>query len=256
MRILSLGAGVQSSTIALMCEHGLIPRPDYAIFADTGDEQKEVLKYLDWLEPNLSYPVIRVSSGNLRENLINAENSTGQRFAAVPFFTSNGGMGRRQCTAEYKIAPIQKKCRELLGYEPRKRIPKNSVEMMIGISKDEAQRQKPSLVKWINNTYPLLDLAMTRWDCLKWMADNGYPEPIKSSCNICPYHDDKQWNNLKKSPEWEQIVFVDSKIRNQPGFNNQQFMHRSLKPIDQAVFKVDDKTVDMFGNECSGMCGV
>lgn len=38
MRILSLGAGVQSSTLALMAEHGEIEKPDYAIFADTGWE--------------------------------------------------------------------------------------------------------------------------------------------------------------------------------------------------------------------------
>ena len=35
LRILSLGAGVQSSTIALMMKHGEIEPCDFAIFADT-----------------------------------------------------------------------------------------------------------------------------------------------------------------------------------------------------------------------------
>ena len=41
--ILNLGAGVQSSTMALMAAHGEItPMPDVAIFADTGWEPYEV----------------------------------------------------------------------------------------------------------------------------------------------------------------------------------------------------------------------
>jgi hypothetical protein len=37
LRVLSLGAGVQSTTLALMAAHGEIgPMPDCAIFADTG----------------------------------------------------------------------------------------------------------------------------------------------------------------------------------------------------------------------------
>lgn len=255
MRILSLGAGVQSSTISLMCEHGEIEKPDYAIFADTGWEMKHIIPWLDWLETQLSFPVIRVSAGNLKQDLIDNVNSTRQRFASVPFFTGNGGMGRRQCTNEYKIQPIRKKCRELLGYEPRKRIPANTVEMMIGISRDEAQRMAPSDRKWIVNSWPLIELRMTRLDCLQWMKEHGYPEPPKSSCKGCPYHDEKLWNDLKKTDEWEDIVFMDTVIRNQPGFIHQQFMHKSLKPIDQAIFKVDDQTVDMFGNECTGYCG-
>jgi len=37
LRALSLGAGVQSTTLALMAAHGEVgPMPDCAIFADTG----------------------------------------------------------------------------------------------------------------------------------------------------------------------------------------------------------------------------
>lgn len=256
MRILSLGAGVQSSALALMAEHGIIEKPEYAIFADTGWEPRHIYDWLDWLEPNLSFPVLRVRQSNLREDLINNSNSTGQRMVTVPFFLSEGGMGRRQCTSEYKLKPIQRKCRELLGYEPKKRIPENAITMMIGISMDEAQRQKPSKAKWIKNSYPLLDLRMTRHHCLQWMADNDYPEPPKSSCLGCPFHSDRQWNDLKKTDEWQDIVYLDSVIRTHPKMHKLQYMHKSEKPIDEAIFKVDDKTVDMFGNECEGLCGV
>ena len=254
--VLSLGAGVQSSTLALMAEHGEIEKPDYAIFADTGWEPKKCYEWLDWLETKLTYPVIKIQHSNLREDLISQNNSTGQRIAAVPFFTSNGGMGRRQCTNEYKIQPIIKKVRELLGVQPRIRIPKDTVNMLIGISLDEAQRMKPSKKKWIKNEWPLIDLRMTRGHCLQWMKEHGYPEPPKSSCLGCPYHSEKMWIELKKTDEWKDIVYMDSIIRDQPKFNHKQFMHKSIRPIDQVNFIYDDATVDMFGNECEGFCGV
>lgn len=256
MRILSLGAGVQSSTMALMIAHGEIDPVDCAIFADTGWEPKKIYDYLDYLENLLPFPVYRVQKSNLRDDLVNSINSTGQRIAAVPFYTSNNGMGIRQCTNEYKLQPIRKKLRELLGYEPYKRIPENSCEMLIGISLDEAQRMKPSRDKWITNSYPLIDKRMTRGHCLQWMQEKGYQQPPKSSCLGCPYHSDAMWNDLKKTDEWADIVYMDSVIRDQPKFNHKQYFHKSLKPIDEVNFIVDDRTIDMFGNECEGMCGV
>ena len=44
IRILSLGAGVQSSTLALMIAHGELPMVDHAIFADTGAEPAGVYR--------------------------------------------------------------------------------------------------------------------------------------------------------------------------------------------------------------------
>ncbi|GAA5542298.1 MULTISPECIES: hypothetical protein [Brucella] len=50
LRVLSLGAGVQSTMLALMAAHGEIgPMPDCAIFADTGWEPKAVYEHLAWL---------------------------------------------------------------------------------------------------------------------------------------------------------------------------------------------------------------
>jgi len=46
LRILSLGAGVQSSTLALMIAKGEIPMVDCAIFADTMGEPKAVYEWL------------------------------------------------------------------------------------------------------------------------------------------------------------------------------------------------------------------
>ena len=47
LRILSLGAGVQSSTLLMKIYNGEIAPVDAAIFADTGNEPKEVY---DWFK--------------------------------------------------------------------------------------------------------------------------------------------------------------------------------------------------------------
>jgi hypothetical protein len=258
--VISLGAGVQSTTMALMAAHGEIgPMPDCAIFADTGWEPKAVYEHLAWLmSPNvLPFPVYIVSAGNLRSDVLARSNTTGGRFAAVPWFMvsprGKKGMGRRQCTKEYKLRPVQRKVVELNGGKR----PKGGTEMWIGISMDEAFRKKPSRVQYITNRHVLIEKAMSRRDCLKWVADHGYPTPPKSSCIGCPFHDDLQWRNLAPN-EFADAVAVDAAIRRQPGFRGEQYMHRSLKPLDQVDLSTDEDRgqIDLFNNECEGMCGV
>ena len=49
-RVLSLGAGVQSTALLLMMIHGEIPKADAVIFSDTGWEPAAVYKHLEKLE--------------------------------------------------------------------------------------------------------------------------------------------------------------------------------------------------------------
>lgn len=264
MRILSLGAGVQSSTLALMIAHGELEPVDAAIFADTGWEPKKVYDWLDWLEKQLPYPVYRVSAGNLREDIIAGTDSTGKTFRSVPWhlLKPNGetAMNSRQCTAEYKIKPVHRKVRELLGYKPRQRIPPNACQMLMGISLDEVFRMKPSWHKWLVHQWPLIDAGMARHDCLTWMERKGYPLPPKSSCIGCPFHSNEEWRSIKSDPEaWADAVLLDKLIRVPgKGFKSQQFMHRDRIPLDEVDLSTaaDHGQVDMFNNECEGMCGL
>src|ERR1019366_3588936 len=120
LRVISLGAGVQSTTMALMAARGEIgPMPDCAIFADTGAEPAAVYRHLDWLEKELPFPVYRVSAGNLRDEIMGAAKGTNRMDARPPFYVTRGGkptgMLHRQCTHDYKIRPIVRKVRELIG---------------------------------------------------------------------------------------------------------------------------------------------
>ncbi len=267
LRILSLGAGVQSTTMALMAAHGEFEHmPDCAIFADTGWEPKAVYEHLAWLMSGnvLPFPVHVVQRGNLRDDLLlKAGGKSEKRMAQAPFFTSGGGINRRQCTKEYKVEPIAWKQRELLGYEKGQRIPADSCEVWIGISTDEAVRMKPSRYRWQTNRWPLIEKRLNRWDCLTWLERNGYSAPQKSSCLGCPYHSDAHWRDMRdNSPgEWRETVEVDRKIREGGtllGMREKQFMHRSLVPLDQADLSTAEENgqINMFANECEGMCGV
>jgi hypothetical protein len=266
LRVLSLGAGVQSTTMLLMGLRGEFGElPDVAIFADTGWEPASVYAHLDWLEAEVTpFPIQRVGKGNIREDALNPL----KRFAPMPLYTiptgdKREGQARRQCTREYKIEPVTRYVRrDILGTKPRARIAKGiEVEMWMGISLDEAQRMKPNREKWITNRWPLIELRMNRRDCLRWLEDNGYPEPPKSACIGCPYTDNGRWREMKESSpgEFADAVAFDADIRKGlRGFSQDAYLHRSLVPLSEVDLRTaeDMGQMDAFTDECEGMCGV
>jgi len=265
LNVISLGAGVQSSTMALMAAKGELPAVDFCIFADTRWEPRAIYDHLDFLEKEITqFPIYRVSTGDLRQDMIDnlaPRSTTGKSFSAIPWFTDKGGMGRRQCTYDYKIHPIVRSLRLHLGYKPRQRIPVGSVKLSVGISTDECSRMRPNRERWIENVYPLVDVGMSRMDCISWFAKH-YPDRKlqKSSCLGCPFHNDAMWRELKMGDkdEWEDTVYVDRMIREGGTSGSKQYMHRSLKPLDEIDFRnlEDMGQLNMFEEDCEGMCGV
>ena len=250
LRILSLGAGVQSSALALMIEQGELPPIDAAIFADVKGEPKKGYEWLEYLKTKItSYPIHVVTWRDLKQDILDASKGEYKAFTA-PFFTKNSetgkrGMLRRQCTADYKIKPVVQKIRELLGLaKGEKRKAGTQVDLLMGISQDEISRMKRNPIKYINNVYQLVDKKMTRKDCIEWMEDNFYPRPPRSACTFCPYHSNEEWIRIKNdSPEeWKEVVAMDRAIRSQERFKEKNkgsaslkdeiFLHRSCKPID------------------------
>jgi hypothetical protein len=247
LRLLSLGAGVQSTVLALMAADGTLPGLEGAIFADTGWEPHRVYDHLDRLETVLAaagVPLYRVSKGNLRADAIDPAH----RYASVPYFVRNPdgseGMGRRQCTSEYKLAPIGRKVRELLGAAPPdyRRVPRGSVaEQWIGFSTDEVHRvSDKDGVSYIRKRYPLLELGMDRKACERWLRAHGWTEVAKSACIGCPYHGNRQWRDLRDNhpEEWADAVEFDAAIRKGGArglpLNGTAYLHRSRVPLDLA----------------------
>ena len=227
IRSLSLGAGVQSTVLALLAERGEygLPKPDVAIFADTGWEPESVYKHLDWLQSQLSFKIIRVQAGNIRDNILagtNAEN--GRNYLGFPAFLvgkdGSHSAARRQCTANYKVYPINRKLREMLGAKPGERVAKGKhVEIWMGISADEIYRQKPSREEWATNKFPLIELGFSRKQLHDWFQEN-YPDRYlpRSACIGCPYKSDGEWSWLRSnSPEeFAEAVEIDVALRENP----------------------------------------
>jgi hypothetical protein len=101
---------------------------------------------------------------------------------------------------------------------------------------------------------------------LDWYNGKQYRTPEKSSCIGCPYHDNTLWNEIKtNSPkEFEEACKIDDMIRHSA--RNKEFtryLHRKGIPLREVDFeellkkqKPKDEQLDLFNNECEGMCGV
>ena len=279
-RAVSLGAGVQSTVLALLLSRSdprLIDlgynKPDVAIFADTGWEPEYVYRHLDWLERQLQYPLVRVSDGNLKKNLRRGRTVSGHRFVDVPLFTINEdgkkGMLRRQCTNHYKIRPIYRRIRKLAGGQHGRPFPKNShAEMWLGISMDEALRMKPSRETWVEHRWPLVDLGMSRYDCVEWFSSeySGRYLP-RSACVICPYRSDEHWFELKRQEpaSYEEAVRFDRWLRVSSTtplrrlLNGRPYLHPARRPLASVIKEQETEGMnrfDEFNNECEGICGV
>jgi len=265
MIFLSLGAGVQSSVMLMRAIAGDIERPDHVIFADTGWEPRAVYDHLAWLTRQCAkagLPLHIVSSGNIREANSTRTNTTGGAFHSMPFYLRlpDGGVasGRRQCTNEHKLQPLRRKMRELLGYRKGQRIPAGTAATMIGISTDEARRAAPSTDGWIDNVYPLIDpLKMNRGDCQAWW-DANFPhrQLPKSSCIGCPYKSDAAWRSMSPE-EFEDACSFDEAIRHGAGMRGESYLHRSCKPLREAVLNRGQDSLDLEDQVyCAGGCGL
>lgn len=277
---ISLGGGVQSSAMALMAAKGEItPMPQFAVFADTQAEPRAVYEWMEWLEKQLPFPVHRVTAGSLAEleMQLRVSKKSGRTYkkSEIPAFGKNpdgskGIMGRK-CTRDFKIQPIKVKTRELCGVKRGQK--QVTVTQWIGISYDEMGRATASREPWSQTRFPLLEMQIDRDGCLKWMRDNGYPEPPRSACLFCPFHSDHEWQRIKNGDpaEWAYVQQFERDLQQAATkcqvIRSVPFLHPSLKPIGEVDFKPKQapegqKQMTMhemwndIKNDCSGMCGV
>ena len=282
--VLNLGAGVQSSALALMAAHGEIaPTPDFAIFADTQSEPKNVTDWLETLRELVNaaphpFPIYTVTAGNLEEVSLTPARATsrakyykeGEEYMrrVIPIFgikpdgTKTAAIGR-SCTADYKIKPIEKKIKEMCKIERGQK--DITVTQWIGISWDEMQRMKEARQPWTQIRWPLIEKRMTRHHCKKLMLDKGYPEPPRSACYFCPFHDNTEWRRMRdEDPEYfQKAINFDRKIRDlgkaDSALKMEVYVHSSCKPLDEIDFdNYEDKGQQVwdFQAECEGMCGI
>ena len=261
LKVISLGAGVQSSTMFLMSCSGDLPKADVAVFSDTQGEPPEVYEQLEYLTARGKEAGIKVqiaTFGNLLEDFMAFVEGKRKRADMIPLYAKDRvtgeskGLLSRQCTREYKIYPVRRTARAEMKAQG-----KRWVHMWIGMSTDEPDRIKPSPVQYVEHVYPLIDRGMSRTDCTQWCISHNHPTPPRSACFYCPFHSGSEWRRIREAnPDlFARAVEIDKKIRNFGNVKHDLYLHRLRLPLDEAI-ELDDGGRDEFGNECEGMCGV
>lgn len=269
MKILNLGWGVQSFTLAAMVALGELEPIDYAIHADTTHERSATYSFAaqwtPWLEAR-GLKVVTVKSDN-----DGISDQYGGVYIPAHTATEKGGTLHRQCTGAWKIALIrnliQRQRARRLEIRIAQRIfyglnPKyeklEQVEQWLGISLDEVERMKHSDVKYITHRWPLIEKRMTRNDCINWLQRHNLEVPVKSSCVFCPFHNRRAWYDMKaeNGADWQKAVQVDEAIRKaQPPYD--LFVHSDRIPLVEIRSPQDNGQLELFEqDECSGVCFV
>jgi len=196
MRILSFGAGVQTTALAVLAATGEVEPFDALVFADTGGEYPETYAYLE--------TVFKPWANGLLHTVRMASPKWGPltlydyayQMRMVPSII------RRWCTMRFKIQPIKKFLR-----------PRAPGTVSIGISADESHRavRRPQ-PRGIEPAWPLVSLNLTREDCRRIIIDAGLPEPRKSGCWFCPFQSRRNWLELaERHPElWGKAVALEA----------------------------------------------
>ena len=181
-RILSFGAGVQTTALAIMVAQGKL-KVDAVVFADTGAERPETYWYME----NYSKPLLEKAGVPLI--IVRNEQPYYQpdlygflwRIQNIPSFQ------QRRCADHFKIRPI------------KKWVAKRDVEMLVGFSLDEAYRSKKPRHLWATESFPLIDIGITAQQCQAIIQNFGWPKPTKSSCFFCQFQTPFEWQWLKNT---------------------------------------------------------
>lgn len=251
----SLGAGVQSTAMYLLACDGLRPiQPELAVFADTGGEPQYVYDHLDRLEAygkaHNGPPIVRVSAGVLHDDMFTKRSVSpplwikkSDAWIAAHPGASPLGLGGRWCTDKYKTRPIVQFLRRWAGVPRGCKVP--MISLNLGISTDEATRQKTSKDPWMVYRHPFLTtlddpdgLGWSRDRCRQYLTERGFGETPKSACAFCPYHEDELWAEVKALDPagFALAVHLDEKARHGTRVGDDEdgktyYFHRSLVPL-------------------------
>lgn len=205
-QFLSYGGGTQSTAMLLMVIEGELERPDYVVFADTGSEMPHTYELVDLMKE-------KCKEAELEFVTVAAAQPLHERYlerGTLPV------IGVRSCTSQWKIEPIKRFMRSIVGMGRRKVL----ATSWIGITTDERRRATPSSDQWTDRRYPLLEKHMSREDCIYYCEQKLGITVRKSGCFLCPYQSPHQWNKLKlEHPDlFEKSLELERKAKAKSGF--------------------------------------
>jgi hypothetical protein len=111
----------------------------------------------------------------------------------IPMRMANGAPGNRTCTEQFKINVVNKELKR------RGASAESPAILGMGISTDEWQRMRSdSGAPYKKLAYPLIDLGLSRQDCMLTIERAGLPVPPKSSCYFCPFKRTGDWQKMRR----------------------------------------------------------
>lgn len=253
MKILSFGAGMQSTALALMsCENAirktnpypLVPIYDAVIFCDLGLEPTWVKEQMEFTRRSCESAGIffKVLETPLYHDFV--QNFGERRTVSIPWWTlrSDGHKSKmpRNCTIDYKVNEISKYVRwELLGYNRGQHLKPEDYkahEMHMGFSAEESRRCGENPNKLFVNHFPLVEMGMTRADSYKYILEVWGLDTKASACAFCPFHRNYFFQYLKENDNevYNAVIGIDNLLRDKnprPPMDSDLFISRSRKRI-------------------------
>lgn len=264
LRAVAYGGGVQSTALLVLAAQRTIDYPLF-LFANTGDDSEDPRTLAYVREVAMPFAAeMGVELVELRRTWRDGRDHTlwqhvtkpGQKSTQLPVRGMNGAPQSRACTVDFKVNVIAKELRR------RGATPEQPATVALGISVDEIERAKGSSPNPRERVaYPLLDLGLTRQDCVNVIAKSPVPIPVppKSACFFCPFHSPQAWAELRrdrpelfaKSVELEQIL-IAKRLSN--GWSPVYFS-RFGRPLDEAITEAPATLFDDGPDGCdSGSC--
>jgi hypothetical protein len=266
IRVISYGGGVQSTALVVLATQGRLDDVmggpvDAALFANVGDdsEHPDTLEYVR----NIAVPwaaerglpiheLHRYRKGEI-ETLYGRLTRGEYRGTAIPVRGEKGNPLSRDCTADYKVAVLNK----WLGANGATKDDPGTCA--IGISTDEIERAgRGKDSRYERRVYPLLDLGLNRADCMRIITDAGLPVPRPSSCYFCPYHSRQSWKEMRRDePElFAKVVDLEEQMNRRLASHGKTpvWFSDALRPLSEAVIEAQPSLLDGPDSCGSGSC--
>lgn len=264
IRVFSYGGGVQSTAALVLAAQGRIDFRTF-LFCNVGDDSEHpaTLRYVrDIAEPfaqahGIEYYELRYTRRDGRQPTLYEEVMGDNRSVDIPMRVSNGSPGNRSCTEDFKIKVVDR------WLKRHGASAKQPGVIGLGISLDEFQRMRTDDPRhpFKRKEYPLIDMRLSRQDCINIIERAGLPVPPKSSCYFCPFHRLTEWRRMKtEEPElFDRAVAIERRVNEKrAGFGRDAlWLTHKLIPLDQAVAGTQHTLFADFDDACeSGFCMV